>query len=126
MVVNPLKHSRRPFGGLWRDLQNLASRYPSDFKDALKPQVFISIIFIYISFLAPAIAFGGLMEEFTGNIIGETETLLSTALGGIIFSTFAVQPLTVLAFTGPVIVFESIIFRVCNVEYYSSIGIEKL
>ncbi len=112
MVTKPLKHSRRPLGGIWKDLKNLASRYPSDFKDALTPQVFISIIFIYISFLAPAIAFGGLMEEVTNNFIGETETLCATGLGGIIYGLFAVQPLTVLAFTGPVLVFESIIFRV--------------
>jgi len=114
MVTEPIKHSRRFCGGIWRDLKSLVSRYPSDFKDALTPQVFYSIIFIYISFLAPAIAFGGLMEEVTGNRIGETETLLVTGLGGIFYGLFAVQPLTVLAFTGPVLVFESIIFRVCS------------
>ena len=112
LVTEPLKHSRRPCGGIWKDLRHLASRYPSDFRDALNLQVFISIIFIYISFLAPAIAFGGLMEEVTGNLIGETETLFATGLGGVIYGMLAVQPLTVLAFTGPVLVFEEIIFDV--------------
>lgn len=113
MVTDPMKHSRRPCGGMWRDLRHFGSRYISDYRDALTPQVFISIIFLYISFLAPAIAFGGLMEELTGNFIGETETLFATGLGGIVYGLLAVQPLTVLAFTGPVLVFESIIFTVC-------------
>lgn len=112
MVTEPLRHSRRPCGGMWRDLKNLVSRYVSDFRDALSIQVFVSIIFLYISFLAPAIAFGGLMEEVTQNYIGETETLFATGLGGIVYGLLAVQPLTVLAFTGPVLVFESIIYEV--------------
>lgn len=116
MVTEPIKHSRRPCGGIWKDLKKLALRYPSDLRDALTPQVFYSIIFIYISFLAPAIAFGGLMEEVTGNLIGETETLCVTGVGGVLYGLFALQPLTVLAFTGPVLVFESIIFEVgCGV-----------
>ena len=112
MVVEPLRHSRKACGGMLRDLKSLASRYPSDYIDALNYQVFFSIIFLYISFLAPAIAFGGLMEEVTENHIGETETLFATGLCGILFGVFAVQPLTVLAFTGPVLVFESFIFWV--------------
>ena len=112
MVTDPLKHSRRPCGGIWRDFRNLTSRYLSDYRDALTPQVLISILFLYIAFLAPAIAFGGLMEEVTSNYIGETETLFATGLGGILYGFFSVQPLTVLAFTGPVIVYESIILEV--------------
>lgn len=112
MLIEPLRHSRRVCGGVLSDLKNLASRYPSDFKDALNLQVFLSIIFLYISFLAPAIAFGGLIEEFTDDRIGETETLFATGLCGILFAIFAVQPLTVLAFTGPVIVFEKFVFEV--------------
>ena len=112
MLVEPLRHSRWPCGGILRDLRNLVSRYYSDFRDSLKLQVFFSIIFLYISFVAPAIAFGGLMGEVTNDYIGETETLFATGLSGIIFSLLAVQPLTVLAFTGPVFVYESIIYRV--------------
>ena len=67
---------------------------------------------MYIALLGPAIAFGGLMEEITLNTIGETETLLATGLGGVIYGLFAVQPISVLAFTGPVLLFETIIYRV--------------
>ena len=111
-AVDPLKHSRRPGGGLWSDLKKLVKRYPSDLRDALHIQVIISIFFLYISFLAPAIAFGGLMEEISNNEIGVTETLLATGLCGIIYGIFSVQPLSVLAFTGPVLVFETVVYRV--------------
>ena len=72
----------------------------------------VSILFMYIALLGPAIAFGGLMEEITLNTIGETETLLATGLAGVVFGLLAVQPITVLAFTGPVLLFETIIYRV--------------
>ena len=110
---DPLKHSRRPLGGIWKDLKKLGRRYRSDITDALSVQVILSILFMYITLLGPAIAFGGLMEEITGNIIGETETLLATGLAGIIYGLFAVQPISILALTGPVLLFETIIFRVC-------------
>ena len=109
---DPLKHSRRPFGGIWNDLKKLGRRYRSDITDAFNKQVIVSIMFMYIALLGPAIAFGGLMEEITLNDIGETETLLATGLAGVIYGLFAVQPISVLAFTGPVLLFETIIYRV--------------
>lgn len=110
---DPLKHSRRPFGGIWKDLRKLGRRYRSDITDAFNIQVLMSILFMYIAMLGPAIAFGGLMEEITLNAIGETETLLATGLAGVIYGLFAVQPISILAFTGPVLLFETIIYRVC-------------
>jgi hypothetical protein len=114
---DPLKHSRRPFGGIWNDLRKLGRRYRSDITDALNKQVLLSILFMYIALLGPAIAFGGLMEEITLNTIGETETLLATGLAGVVYGLFAVQPMSVLAFTGPVLLFETIIYRVSVNEH---------
>ena len=65
-----------------------------------------------MTFLAPAVAFGGLMEEVTGNLIGETETLLMTGLAGVFYGLAACQPLTILAFTGPLLLFEEVVFAV--------------
>ena len=78
----------------------------------LHPQVFLSIIFLYITFVAPAVAFGGLMEEVTGNLIGETETLILTGMAGMFFGLTAVQPIAILAFTGPLLLYEALIFSV--------------
>ena len=79
------------------------------------PQVFVSMIFLFISFLAPAIAFGGIMEEVTNNHIGETETLVATGMCGIVYGLFAVQPLSILAFTGPLLLMEEIVYDVSDV-----------
>ena len=119
---DPLKHSRRPFGGIWNDLRKLGRRYRSDITDAFNKQVLLSILFMYIALLGPAIAFGGLMEEITLNTIGETETLLATGLGGVVYGLFAVQPISVLAFTGPVLLFETIIYRVSVNEWWMGLA----
>ncbi|CAI7999405.1 Electrogenic sodium bicarbonate cotransporter 4 [Geodia barretti] len=55
-AVDPLRHSRRPCGGMWADLKKLVRRYPSDLRDMFHIQTFVSIIFLYVAFLAPAIA----------------------------------------------------------------------
>ena len=52
------------------------------------------------------------MEEVTGNRIGETETLPVTGLGGTFYGLAVVQPLTILSFTGPLLLFEEFIFSV--------------
>ena len=117
---DPTRCSRRPCGGLWQDVKRLVRRYPSDIKDVLHIQCFLSMFFIFISCVAPAIAFGGLMEEVTRNQIGETETLVGTGLCGIVFSLLGVQPLAIIAFTGPLLLFEEIIIEfaeLLQIEY---------
>ena len=48
----------------------------------------------------------------TENMIGVSELLLSTALQGIIFSLLGAQPLLVLGFSGPLLVFEEAFYSV--------------
>lgn len=60
---DPLKRTRRPFGGLVRDVRRRYPKYISDFKDALNPQCMAAVIFIYFAALSPAITFGGLLGE---------------------------------------------------------------
>ena len=52
------------------------------------------------------------MEEVTANVIGIRETLLAHGLCGILYSIFSVQPIVIPALTGPVLVFEEVIFEV--------------
>jgi len=42
------------------------------------------------------------------------EQMLACAIGGVLFSLFAGQPLIILGATGPMLVFEEIIFSFCN------------
>ncbi len=115
-------HGRRPFLGLVKDVKRLVRRYPSDYLDALHLQPLFAILFVYISCVAPAIAFGGLMEEVTGNLIGVTETLVGTGACGVLYGVFSVQPLAILAFTGPLLLFEEIfieVIMICMSALYS-------
>ena len=109
---NAIKHSRKLCGGILRDLKTLCKRYPSDFKDIFHVQALLALLFVYISCVAPAIAFGGIMEEVTLNSIGATETLVGTGICGIVYGLLGVQPLTILAFIGPLLLFEEIIIEV--------------
>lgn len=60
---DPLERTRRPFGGLVRDIRRRYPKYLSDFKDALNSQCMAAVIFIYFAALSPAITFGGLLGE---------------------------------------------------------------
>ncbi|XP_044855574.1 band 3 anion transport protein [Mauremys mutica] len=111
---DPLRRTGRLFGGLVRDIKRRYPKYLSDIKDALNPQCLAAVIFIYFAALSPAITFGGLLGEKTGNLIGVSELLVSTAAQGIIFCLLGAQPLLVVGFSGPLLVFEEAFFKFCE------------
>lgn len=117
---DPLKRTKRPFGGLVRDIKRRYPKYLSDIKDALNPQCLAAVIFIYFAALSPAITFGGLLAQKTQNWMGVSELLVSTAAMGIFFSILGAQPLLVIGFSGPLLVFEEAFFSFCtssDIEY---------
>ena len=94
-LTNPLLRAPGLFGGLINDLRRRFKWYFSDFKDGLNSQCLAAAIFIYFAGLSGAVAFGGLLGEKTGNLIGISETLLLSSLGGILFALFAGMPLII-------------------------------
>ena len=66
---------------------------------------------LYFACLAPAIAFGALLEKFTHGDMGAIEVIASTFICGTLFALFAGQPLLILGGTGPVAIFESIMHK---------------
>ncbi|CAN9506407.1 unnamed protein product [Ophioblennius macclurei] len=118
---DPLERTGRPFGGLIRDVQRRYPKYISDFKDALNSQCMAAVIFIYFAALSPAITFGGLLGEKTEGLIGVSELIVSTAVQGVIFCLLGAQPLLVVGFSGPLLVFEEAFYSFCT-----SNGIEYL
>uniref|UniRef100_W5MIF2 Anion exchange protein n=1 Tax=Lepisosteus oculatus TaxID=7918 RepID=W5MIF2_LEPOC len=56
----------------------------------------------------------GKLGEFTQNRMSAIESLLGASMTGIAYSLFAGQPLTILGSTGPVLVFEKILFKFCK------------
>ncbi|XP_051577163.1 sodium bicarbonate cotransporter 3-like isoform X2 [Myxocyprinus asiaticus] len=109
-----LQRTGRIFGGLVLDLKRKAQFYWSDVRDALSLQCLASILFLYCACMSPVITFGGLLGEATKNNISAIESLFGASLTGVAFSLFAGQPLTILGSTGPVLVFEKILFKFCS------------
>ncbi|MED6276535.1 Anion exchange protein 2 [Characodon lateralis] len=111
---DPLERTGRPFGGLIRDIQRRYPKYLSDFKDALDSQCMAAVIFIYFAALSPAITFGGLLGEKTDGLIGVSELIVSTAVQGVLFCLLGAQPLLIVGFSGPILVFEEAFFSFCK------------
>ncbi|XP_028820928.1 sodium-driven chloride bicarbonate exchanger-like isoform X2 [Denticeps clupeoides] len=111
-----LQRTGRFCGGLWLDVKRKAPFYLSDFTDALSLQCLASFLFLYCACMSPVITFGGLLGEATEGRISAIESLFGASMTGIAYSIFAGQPLTILGSTGPVLVFEKILFKFCK-EY---------
>nr|XP_051699194.1 anion exchange protein 4 isoform X8 [Oryctolagus cuniculus] len=101
-------------GRAGEDVRRKASWYPSDFSDALHPQCVSAVLYIYLATVTNAITFGGLLGDATDGAQGVLESLLGTAVAGAAFCLMAGQPLTVLSSTGPVLVFERLLFAFCR------------
>ena len=50
--------------------------------------------------------------EKTDQLIGVSEMLVMTSVGGIVFALFSAQPISIVGCTGPLLVFEESLFRV--------------
>uniref|UniRef100_A0A8C7INL6 Anion exchange protein n=1 Tax=Oncorhynchus kisutch TaxID=8019 RepID=A0A8C7INL6_ONCKI len=109
-----LQRTGRLFGGLILDIKRKAPFYLSDYKDGLSLQCVASFLFLYCACMSPVITFGGLLGEATEGRISAIESLLGASMTGVAYSLFAGQPLTILGSTGPVLVFEKILFKFCK------------
>ncbi|XP_044189736.1 electrogenic sodium bicarbonate cotransporter 1-like isoform X2 [Thunnus albacares] len=110
-VGEELQCTRKFCGGLILDIKRKLPFFASDFYDALNIQSLSTILFIYLGTVTNAITFGGLLGDATENMQGVLESFLGTALTGAVFCLLAGQPLTILSSTGPVLVFERLLFN---------------
>uniref|UniRef100_A0A803Y5U2 Anion exchange protein n=1 Tax=Meleagris gallopavo TaxID=9103 RepID=A0A803Y5U2_MELGA len=84
--------------------------FPSDFYEGFHIQSISAILFIYLGCITNAITFGGLLGDATDNYQGVMESFLGTAMAGSMFCLFAGQPLIILSSTGPILIFEKLLF----------------
>ncbi|XP_030004861.1 electrogenic sodium bicarbonate cotransporter 1-like isoform X4 [Sphaeramia orbicularis] len=110
-VGEELQRTRKFCGGLILDIKRKLPFFASDFYDALHIQSLSAILFIYLGTVTNAITFGGLLGDATENMQGVLESFLGTALTGAVFCLLSGQPLTILSSTGPVLVFERLLFN---------------
>uniref|UniRef100_A0A8C5CLL4 Anion exchange protein n=1 Tax=Gadus morhua TaxID=8049 RepID=A0A8C5CLL4_GADMO len=117
----PVQARRRPpeadgssVRGLVKDVARRYPQYLTDIRDAMNPQCMAAVIFIYFAALSPAITFGGLLGEKTEGLIGVSELIVATALHGLVFSILGAQPLLIVGFSGPLLVFEEAFYSFCK------------
>ncbi|XP_063051623.1 solute carrier family 4 member 4a isoform X2 [Engraulis encrasicolus] len=110
-VGDELKRTGKFCGGLILDIKRKLPFFASDFYDAIHIQSLSAILFIYLGTVTNAITFGGLLGDATENMQGVLESFLGTAVAGAVFCLLAGQPLTILSSTGPVLVFERLLFN---------------
>ena len=73
-----------------------------------------SVFFLFFAALAPAIAFGAVLTSATNGMLGATEVIISTAIGGILYAVASGQPLSILASTGSVVTYTAILYGTCQ------------
>uniref|UniRef100_A0A3B4YVX8 Anion exchange protein n=1 Tax=Stegastes partitus TaxID=144197 RepID=A0A3B4YVX8_9TELE len=116
-----LKFTGRFCGGLWLDIKRKIPWYCSDIYDGFHIQSISAVLFIYLGCITNAITFGGLLGDATENYQGVMESFLGTALAGTVFCVFGGQPLIILSSTGPILIFEKLLF-----DFSKSNGIDYM
>ncbi|XP_037977705.2 anion exchange protein 2 isoform X2 [Plutella xylostella] len=110
---DPLQGTGRPFGAMLRDMRRRYPHYLSDLREGLTGQCLAAAIFMYFAALSSAVTFGGLLAQKTGGQIGVPETLLFTAVGGVVFALAAGQPLMITGATGPLLLLDEALAAFC-------------
>jgi len=122
------------FLGLKNDIIRKVPFYISDFRDAFSIQCVATYFFMYFACLTPIVTFGGLIGDATENQVwlknelneipfdipitltqmAAMESLMSGVIVGVGYALFSGQPLTIMGSTGPMLVFEALIFDFCK------------
>lgn len=84
-----------PFAGMIHDVRVRMPHYWSDITDGFTYRTLAATLRIYFLNLIPALAYTMDMYKRTHQNYGENEALLASALGGIVFGVFSVQPITI-------------------------------
>lgn len=93
----------RFLAGMKEDLRERAPLYKDDWsRPANVFTVTNATVFAFVVQLIPALIFAELMGRETKQNLATAETLLSSAIIGIIYAIFAGQPLVIMGITGPV------------------------
>ncbi|KAK5805961.1 hypothetical protein VI817_000219 [Penicillium citrinum] len=101
--------------GMYHDVRRRLPYYCSDIRDAWTYRTVASIIRMYFVNMLPAIAYTLDMNRRTGQFYGINESLFSSALAAMVFSVFAVQPLTIVGITGLISLFNYTIYDIVTI-----------
>uniref|UniRef100_A0A7S0NHW3 Bicarbonate transporter-like transmembrane domain-containing protein n=1 Tax=Micromonas pusilla TaxID=38833 RepID=A0A7S0NHW3_MICPS len=110
---NPEPIVQAPFVGIKEDLAARGPLYIDDFKQGISPKSLASVFFLFFAALAPAVAFGAVLTSATAGMLGATEVILATAIGGVLYAVLCGQPMSILASTGSVVTYTAILYTTC-------------
>ena len=113
-VDDALKRTGRLFGGFLNDIKRKKPFYLSDFRDALNTQCLATVMFLYFAVITPIVTFGGLLADATNNNLAAIESMVGGMMAGCLYHLFSGQPLTIIGSTGPILVFETIMYQIAS------------
>ncbi|KAM7258388.1 hypothetical protein ACFE04_014129 [Oxalis oulophora] len=107
---------RVPFNGIKKDVKGRLACYKQDWLGALCSGIRILAPTTYIFFASalPVIAFGEQLSRETDGRLSTVETLVSTAICGIIHSIFGGQPLLILGVAEPTVIMYTLLYGFCK------------
>ncbi|KAI6191820.1 Anion exchange protein [Aphelenchoides bicaudatus] len=112
-----IRRTGRIFGGLVEDVKRKIKFYGTDFTDFYGGRIsqsLAAIVGIFFANLINILTFGAVFERATHQQMGAIENVVSGAISGITFALFAGQPMTILSATGPVFLFEKVVYDFCT------------
>lgn len=98
-------------GGLMVDIKFKLKHYKSDWLDGFNIQCLSSIIFCYFVNITPIITFGAMTQDDTEGNIGAIESIVGASICGITWALTSGQPLLIISQTGPMLVFDRILYN---------------
>lgn len=110
--VHEAEDGAQGFGaGIVKDIERRLPQYGGDFRDGLHPKALSATAYMIFASLAPCFAFGGMIARVTASQMGLLETIISCAVSGLIYTSLAAQPLTLLGPTGFMVVITGALYR---------------
>ncbi|KAL0393984.1 UNVERIFIED_CONTAM: Boron transporter 4 [Sesamum latifolium] len=111
-----MENLRTPFKGVKKDLKGRLACYKKDWVDACGSgaRILAPTAYIFFASALPVIAFGEQLSRETDGSLSTSETLLSTAVCGVIHAIFGGQPLLILGVAEPTIIMYTYLYHIAE------------
>ena len=110
--IHPLQPDGRWFGGIRREFVKRYPLYWSDIRDGFNIQCLASLIYLSISLVAMCLTYGQVIAKYTKSYMGASEMLRATSISCIAMAVIGTEPLSVIAGTTAMLIFESSTYQV--------------
>ncbi|GAV70550.1 HCO3_cotransp domain-containing protein, partial [Cephalotus follicularis] len=104
---------RAPFKGIRKDVEGRIACYKQDWSSAFRSgiRILAPTTYIFFASVLPVLAFGEQLNRDTDGSLSTVETLVSTAICGIIHSIFGGQPLLIVGVAEPTIIMYNYLYN---------------